>query len=459
MEVVAEVVQGSDVAEAPAPGAEGTLADAGPSPATRRAHLRLAVEQVEQSPVAATISLLVLDGVPELAPGDRVRFRSRLYLPRGFANPGLPDGRLLARAQGVDLLATVRVPSDLEQLSKRPRIMAYPRRCAFRLRQAMSRAINERLAEPSAGFVRTMVVGERSDVPAVVEEGFRAAGATHVLSVSGLHLAVVVFLCFQALRWLAARCPAWALRVPPKLLASALALPATAFYTLLTGEAVATVRSAIMASVVLGAAVVNRPLSLAASIGAAALLLLIHSPAAILDVSFQLSFASVVGLGLFSRWLVPAGTPAPAKGWRRASGWLLRSLSASIAACLITLPIVAWSPWSSSWFCPAAFWADCSRCYIRGSGRCHCGWQASPRDSRSSWPMAFVRSLRSCWFAFRTLGKPGCWCRPPLACCGDSQSLRTTVGGGWRRSRLRQGLPGRAWACASFSAARKPSCA
>ena len=341
VEVVAEVVQGSDVAEAPAPGAEGTLADAGPSPATRRAHLRLAVEQVEQSPVAATISLLVLDGVPELAPGDRVRFRSRLYLPRGFANPGLPDGRLLARAQGVDLLATVRVPSDLEQLSKRPRIMAYPRRCAFRLRQAMSRAINERLAEPSAGFVRTMVVGERSDVPAVVEEGFRAAGATHVLSVSGLHLAVVVFLCFQALRWLAARCPAWALRVPPKLLASALALPATAFYTLLTGEAVATVRSAIMASVVLGAAVVNRPLSLAASIGAAALLLLIHSPAAILDVSFQLSFASVVGLGLFSRWLVPAGTPAPAKGWRRASGWLLRSLSASIAACLITLPIVA----------------------------------------------------------------------------------------------------------------------
>ena len=342
VDIVGQVVRGSDVAEAPA-AAVGDVAGgdgSSNSSASTRAHLRLAIHSVDGARISAEMSVLVLEGVPDVAPGDWVRFSTRLYLPRGFANPGMPDARLLARGQGIDLLATLRSPSELQLIpGKTPLINA--RRWAFRLRQAMASAINQRLSEPAAGFVRTMVLGERTDVPTKVEDGFRAAGATHVLSVSGLHLAVVVALVFQGLKRLIACFPWWALRIPPKMLASALALPVTAFYTLLTGEAVATLRSAIMASIVLGAAVVNRPLTLAASIGAAVLVLLVRCPAAILDVSFQLSFASVIGLGLFSRWLLPHGDSPKGGGWRRALSWLARSISASLAACLVTMPIVA----------------------------------------------------------------------------------------------------------------------
>ena len=343
-EIVGQIVAGSDVAEAPA-------ALAGESPdgqggaklpsASTRCHLRVDVQTVDNKKVTARLSLLVLDGVPDLAPGDWVRFTSRLFVPRGFANPGLPDSRLLARAQGIDLLATVRSPSELHRAQGASTMLSYARRWAFRLRQAMAAAINHRLSEPAAGFVRTMVVGERTDVPAAVEDGFRAAGATHVLSVSGLHLAVVVALVFQFLRRLFACFPSCSLRVPPKVLASVLSLPACAFYTLLTGEAVATVRSALMASMVLGAAVVNRPLTLAASIAAAAILLLVHSPLSILDVSFQLSFASVIALGLFARLLLPHGSPKKS-GWPwRMLVWLLGSFSTSFAASLVTMPLVA----------------------------------------------------------------------------------------------------------------------
>jgi competence protein ComEC len=344
VEIVGQVVAGADIADAPAvladDGSEGqgTVKKAAKS---SRCHVRVDVQSVEDRNVTGRLSLLVLDGVPDLAPGDWVRFSSRLYVPRGFANPGLPDARLLARAQGIDLLAAVRSPSELHRIPGPTSMVSYARRWAFRLRQAMSRAINRRLAEPAAGFVRTMVVGERTDVPAEVEDGFRAAGATHVLSVSGLHLAVVVALVFQALMRLFACFPAWCLRLPPKVVASALSLPACAFYTLLTGEAVATMRSALMASMVLGAAVVNRPVSLAASIAAAAIVLLAQSPLAILDVSFQLSFASVIGLGLFARWLMPHGPAPTTSRSHRVFAWLRRSLSASFAACLVTAPLVA----------------------------------------------------------------------------------------------------------------------
>lgn len=343
VEVIGQVARGSDVAEpTPEPGDDARAPDARDTRAAiQRGHLRIDVAQVDGRSVTASLALLVPNAVPDCAPGDWVRFSCRLYVPRGAANPGLPDRRLLARGQGIDLLGTVRGPSDLARIPGPAGALSLARRWAYRLRQAMCHAIDARLDGSAAGFVRTMVVGQRNDVPAAVEDGFRAAGATHVLSVSGLHLAVVVALLFQGLKRGFARLPSLALRATPKALASALALPATAFYTLLTGEAVATVRAAIMASIVLGAAVVNRPLSLPASIGAAAMILLVKSPAALLDVSFQLSFASVIGLGLLARWLLGRGAAARATGLRRLSSWLLRSLSASIAACLVTMPIVA----------------------------------------------------------------------------------------------------------------------
>jgi len=342
VQIVGRVVAGADIADPPASvGSESPTGQGTRPAATTRCHMRIDVQTVEESKVTARLSLLVLEGVPDLAPGDWVRFSSRLYAPRGFANFGLPDARLLARGQGIDLLATVRSPADLHRISGRTSLLSYARRWAFHLRQVMARAINHRLSEPAAGFVRTMVVGERTDVPSEVEDGFRAAGATHVLSVSGLHLAVVVALVFQALKRFIACFPSLALRVPPKVVASALSLPACAFYTLLTGEAVATMRSALMASMVLGAAVVNRPVSLAAGIAAAAIVLLVQSPLAILDVSFQLSFASVIGLGLFARWLLPSDSDRPSGRFNRVLGWLLRSLSASFAASLVTAPLVA----------------------------------------------------------------------------------------------------------------------
>ncbi|HJX55025.1 MAG TPA: ComEC/Rec2 family competence protein, partial [Polyangia bacterium] len=90
-----------------------------------------------------------------------------------------------------------------------------------------------------------------------------------------------------------------------------------------------------------GAMLVNRPFSLAASIAFAALVLLVQSPLALLDVSFQLSFASVIALGFFAQRFSPAAPPKGASRSRRALGWLGRCLAASSVASLSTMPLVA----------------------------------------------------------------------------------------------------------------------
>ena len=67
------------------------------------------------------------------------------------------------------------------------------------------------------------MLGDRRGIGADVEEGFRVAGATHVLSVSGLHLAAVAALLFVLVRAAAARVPRLPLYVDPRAVAAAVA--------------------------------------------------------------------------------------------------------------------------------------------------------------------------------------------------------------------------------------------
>ncbi len=306
--------------------------------ARETSRVRLDLQQVDGLAAGGTVALSFRGAVPDIGPGDVIAVQAVLRSPEGLANPGLPDARLLAAARQVDYMAGAQA-AEVKVVARGNSLA--PRRIAWRLRQALEGAIARGVANPAAALLRTLVLGARSGVAPEVEEGFRAAGATHVLSVSGLHLAAVAAIVFGLLRAAAAAVPAVALRVAPARLAAGLALPAVGMYTLLTGEAVATERAALMAALALGAVLVGRRFSIAAALGGASLWLLMRSPFLLLDVSFQLSFASVAALALFAGALAPA-SPSPDDGRARRVGvWIGRMGAASIAAGLVTAPMVA----------------------------------------------------------------------------------------------------------------------
>jgi competence protein ComEC len=206
----------------------------------------------------------------------------------------------------------------------------------------MRAAIDATVGGAPGAFLKTAVLGDRRGAGDEVEEGFAAAGATHVLSVSGLHLAAVIAVVFLGARLLVGLVPALPLYVEPRAVAAAVALPALAFFTLLTGEAVATQRSAVMLALGMGGVLLGRPVSPAPAIAAAAILLLAPGPLRLFDPSLQLSLASVVGMALLAGRLGPARRPHPDDGAaRRALGWLWRFGAATIAATAFTAPLVA----------------------------------------------------------------------------------------------------------------------
>jgi competence protein ComEC len=315
----------------------------GPEAARRGVRLVADIDSVDGQPASGRLLLSVVSGWPDFGPGEQLRFRARLHEPRGLRNPGLPDPLLGFRATGIDLLAGVGAATDLARVETTP--ANGPRRLAFRARRAMRAAIEAVVTGPEAAFLRTAVLGERRGVSDEVEDGFKAAGATHVLSVSGLHLAAVSALFFFFIRALVVRIPRLPLLVDPRAVAAVVALPAVGFYTLLTGEAVATQRSALMITVGLTALIVGRSPSAPAALSAAALVLLVPSPLLLFDISLQLSFVSVAGLALLSRPLGPgygaSGRSGVSGVGQRAGHWLWRFGAATLAATAATAPLVA----------------------------------------------------------------------------------------------------------------------
>lgn len=197
---------------------------------------------------------------------------------------------------------------------------------------------------PAAGLVAALSLGDREGIDEAQNARFADSGLAHVLSVSGMHLALTVLGFYRVLAWLLRRTPV-AAHVDPARLAAALSLPLAPGYALLTGSSPPVVRAAIAAGLYLFAVAGGRAPDAWSALAAALLAILAVSPASLFDPSVQLSFVACWGLLALVRpvrALLPVSEPAPeAPRWRR---WLevpIAALVTTAAATIATLPLTA----------------------------------------------------------------------------------------------------------------------
>ena len=183
------------------------------------------------------------------------------------------------------------------------------------------------LDQDGPSLIAGVVFGDQAAVSSSdVSDTFSKLGLSHMVAVSGSHLALVASLASA----LVAR-----VRLRPLVRTAVFAL-LLAVYVCLTGFQVSALRAFIMAVVGLLSAVAGRRAQGLASVGMAALVLLLVSPSCAFSLGFQLSVASVLALVAFSRFaqlwleaLPPRATP----------GFLSETLSLTLLAQLATLPL------------------------------------------------------------------------------------------------------------------------
>ena len=186
----------------------------------------------------------------------------------------------------------------------------------------------------AGAIAAAFVTGDQGAIPLPTAQAMRDSGLAHLLSISGLHIAVVVGGAIFVVRRTLALVPAIALHWPVKGIAVAVAALVGIAYTLLAGAEVPTVRTILATLIVLFGMVIGRDAFSLRLLAAAAFLILAFRPEALMGPSFQLSFAAVIAIvALYEsragRWLT---TAAEAEGWPR---WLLRHGTALLVTGLV----------------------------------------------------------------------------------------------------------------------------
>lgn len=163
-------------------------------------------------------------------------------------------------------------------------------------RAAVAARIMSALKGAVGAIAASLVVGERGAIPESVNEDMRISGLAHVLSISGLHMALFAGAVFWTIRAACALWPRVVLRYPIKKWAAVAAIIAAYGYLLLAGAEVAAQRSFLMAAITFLAIALDRSALSLRSVAIAALILMVLSPEMVMSISFQMSFAAVLAL-------------------------------------------------------------------------------------------------------------------------------------------------------------------
>ena len=168
-----------------------------------------------------------------------------------------------------------------------------------------------RLSGDDAGMLNAMLFGDRAGLNKTQRVGFERTGSFHLFVVSGMHVGLLAGLVF----WLARRLKLrdW--------LATLLTITLTFAYALLTGFGAPVQRALFMTAVFLIARLMSRDRNVLNALGAAALAVLVWSPAVLFEASFQMTFLAIIAIGgiavpLGERSFVPYARAAQQLGSR-----------------------------------------------------------------------------------------------------------------------------------------------
>ena len=275
------------------------------------------------------------------APGQAVRLKAMLGPPPPPAAPGSYD---FARDAWFDSIGGVGFvigevePGRLDPPPWRLRLSM----AVNAFRWSLAQRILARMGPSSGGIGAAMVTGHEAWITQDQTDAMRASGLAHILSISGLHMAIVGGFVFGAVRLGVAAWPWLALRAPGKKITAVAGLVAVLGYLVISGAPPPAERSAITASVAFLAILFDRRAITLHGLAVAALLILALKPETAGEPGFQMSFAATAALvALAEAWPRPVkeiSTPWWIRWPQAGFAWLAASVAASLVAGLATAP-------------------------------------------------------------------------------------------------------------------------
>jgi competence protein ComEC len=179
-------------------------------------------------------------------------------------------------------------------------------------------------------IISAITLGEKGLLSNDVRDIFSAAGVSHILVVSGMHVGFL----FLLIMWFMRRTPhrrRWLIVV--------LGLVVLWAYALLTGLTPSVIRATFMFSMILLFRVIGEKYRVKHALCLSATILLLINPNVIFNVGFQLSYLAVIGIVYFYPLLYKRISTLKSRPLR----WIFSSIAVTISAQVLTLPIVIYN--------------------------------------------------------------------------------------------------------------------
>lgn len=228
--------------------------------------------------------LVMVDGRrDDLRPGDAVRIYGTIEPFLGPSNPGEQDFREVFRRRNIHARVHVDTTDQIEDLE---RSSWRPGRWIATIARESRQRLMKYIGTNSGPLAIALVIGQREFVGPELRDQLLVTGTVHLLSVSGLHLAIIVVLAHYG---------ATLMRFPPKTKFIWI-LGICLLYTAVTGARPPVVRAAVLVTTFMVASLVKRPSQPINTLSLAGLIILAWNPALIFGIGVQLSFLAVATL-------------------------------------------------------------------------------------------------------------------------------------------------------------------
>ena len=255
--------------------------------------------------------------------GQTVKLKGRYKNFSRPENEGQFDSRKYYRIRGYE--ASIK-DATVTHSGKR---YSYIKERLFLIKERTKKVYAAYMDESEAGTLSAMVLGDKTGLDADVKDLYQAAGISHVLSLSGLHIAAVGMCLFTILRYSGLGLFG----------ASMISSAVMTMYGIMTGFSTSTIRALIMFILAVIAKAIGRTYDLMSGMCLASILIIVENPYYIFDSGFLLSVLSVSGISLIYPILLDI-----TDFFKKEKGAIYektrKSICISLSTNLATLPVV-----------------------------------------------------------------------------------------------------------------------
>ena len=223
------------------------------------------------------------DGLPSI--GSRVRISGSFFLYTEATNIGQFDARNYYAARKI----YGQVKKAAIVYTEPPNITGRGKECLWQFRRHLAETFLEVYGEENGALLAAMLLGERTFLSEETQSLYKAAGALHVIAVSGLHISLLGLGLYRLLRRIFdAQAPA-----------AVISVLCMAAYVFLVGNPPSAVRAFIMFAMGLLAGYWKRTLDTPTALSLSAAIILMGNPFYIGQSSFLLSFLAILAIAVF----------------------------------------------------------------------------------------------------------------------------------------------------------------